>query len=94
MNQGAGATCRSTSGSVENHCTNWKSASLYSTKEMALFTDLRRAEGRGWARGQALGWAHGARKRGREKEGGKRGRGGADVLAVLSRVSLVVPGAE
>lgn len=85
MNQGAAATCRSTSGSVENHCTNWKSASLYSTKEMALFTDLRRAEGRGWARGQALGWAHGARK---------RGRGGADVLAVLSRVSLVVPGAE
>ena len=33
-----GSTCSSTCGSVANHWTNWKIASLYITNEMALLT--------------------------------------------------------
>ena len=34
----ARSTCSSTSGSVANHWTDWKIASLYITNEMALLT--------------------------------------------------------
>ena len=36
--------CISTSGSVANHCTNWKMASLYMTNEMALLTEVEADE--------------------------------------------------
>ena len=37
---GPALTCISISGSVANHCTNWKMASLYITNEIALLTEV------------------------------------------------------